>query len=62
MCAYHKRCIYYFVCEASFYGLSRRENLERAEQLLLKGKRTEARECFQKAVDITPAIAHQLIK
>ncbi|CAI7800456.1 unnamed protein product, partial [Closterium sp. NIES-54] len=41
---------------------SRRENLERAEQLLLKGKRTEARECFQKAVDITPAIAHQLIK
>ncbi|CAI5483774.1 unnamed protein product [Closterium sp. Yama58-4] len=41
---------------------SRRENLERAEQLLLKGKRNEARECFQKAVDITPAIAHQLIK
>ncbi|CAI5500466.1 unnamed protein product [Closterium sp. Naga37s-1] len=41
---------------------SRRENLERAEQLLLKGKRSEARECFQKAVDITPAIAHQLIR
>ena len=41
---------------------SRKKNREQAEALLKAGNVSGARDCFQKAVDITPEIAHQLIK
>ncbi|XP_034041531.1 exonuclease 1 [Thalassophryne amazonica] len=45
---------------------SRRErreaNLQKGRQLLREGKLSEARECFTRCVNITPAMAHNLIK
>lgn len=45
---------------------SRRErrevNLQKGKQLLREGKVYEARECFNRCVNITPAMAHNLIK
>lgn len=45
---------------------SRRErrevNLQKGKQLLREGKVSEARECFNRCVNITPAMAHNLIK
>uniref|UniRef100_A0A8C6UG78 Exonuclease 1 n=1 Tax=Neogobius melanostomus TaxID=47308 RepID=A0A8C6UG78_9GOBI len=45
---------------------SRRErrevNLQKGKQLLRDGKVSEARECFHRCVNITPAMAHNLIK
>ena len=41
---------------------SRKENLERALEHERVGNKTAAFECYQKAVDITPAIAFRLIK
>lgn len=41
---------------------SRKENFERALEHERVGNKTAAFECYQKAVDITPAIAFRLIK
>ncbi|KAK7901729.1 hypothetical protein WMY93_018498 [Mugilogobius chulae] len=45
---------------------SRRErrelNLQKGRQLLREGKVSEARDCFNRCVNITPAMAHNLIK
>lgn len=41
---------------------SREENRERGLALSAQGKHSEARECFVKAVDVTPEMAYQLIK
>ncbi|XP_076021296.1 exonuclease 1 [Genypterus blacodes] len=45
---------------------SRRErretNLQKGKQLLREGKLSEARECFTRCVNITPSMAHNLIK
>lgn len=41
---------------------SREEGRELANRLLAEGKTDEAREAFQKAVDVTPEMAYQLIK
>lgn len=44
-------------------SLSRREaNLQKGRQLLREGKVSEARDCFTRCVNITPAMAHNLIK
>ncbi|KAK9541989.1 hypothetical protein VZT92_001994 [Zoarces viviparus] len=41
----------------------RREgNLQKGRQLLREGKLSEARDCFTRCVNITPAMAHNLIK
>lgn len=43
--------------------LRRREaNLQKGRQLLREGKVSEARDCFTRCVNITPAMAHNLIK
>jgi predicted negative regulator of RcsB-dependent stress response len=46
------------------HRLDRRRNeaLTRGNALLAEGKATQARECFVKAVDVTPEMAFQLIK
>lgn len=41
---------------------SREENRERGLALSAQGRHSEARECFVKAVDVTPEMAYQLIK
>lgn len=41
---------------------SREEGRERANRLLAEGKVDEARDAFNKAVDVTPEMAYQLIK
>lgn len=41
---------------------SRDTNREKGIELARLGKHTEARECFVKAVDVTPEMAYQLIK
>lgn len=40
----------------------REANLRRGRQLLREGKVSEARDCFTRCVNITPAMAHNLIK
>lgn len=40
----------------------RETNLQKGRQLLREGKLSEARECFNRCVNITPAMAHNLIK
>lgn len=40
----------------------RQANLQRGRQLLREGKVSEARDCFNRCVNITPAMAHNLIK
>ncbi|XP_068574550.1 exonuclease 1 [Cebidichthys violaceus] len=40
----------------------REDNLRKGRQLLREGKLSEARECFTRCVNITPAMAHNLIK
>ncbi|XP_067901431.1 exonuclease 1 isoform X2 [Heterodontus francisci] len=42
--------------------LRRQANLQKGKQLLREGKTTEARECFTRCVNITPAMAHEVIK
>lgn len=46
------------------YSKHRRRNdaLAKGNAFLAEGKATQARECFVKAVDVTPAMAYQLIK
>jgi exonuclease-1 len=41
---------------------SREENKEKGMALAHQGKHSAARECFVKAVDVTPEMAYQLIK
>lgn len=41
---------------------SRKENLARAIEHESNGNRAAAYECYQKAVDITPSMAHELIQ
>lgn len=41
---------------------SRKENLERANEHELAGNSSAAYECYQKAVDISPSIAYDLIQ
>lgn len=41
---------------------SRQENRERGLELSRLGRHAEARDCFVKAVDVTPEMAYQLIK
>lgn len=41
---------------------SRQENREKGMALAHQGRHSEARECFVKAVDVTPEMAYQLIK
>lgn len=41
---------------------SRKENLARALEHEANGNSSAAYECYQKAVDISPAIAHELIQ
>ena len=41
---------------------SRKENLERAREHEAAGNSRAAYECYQKAVDITPKIASELIQ
>lgn len=45
-------------------SLSRRReaNLQKGRQLLREGKLSAARDCFNRCVNITPAMAHNLIK
>ncbi|XP_076848220.1 exonuclease 1 [Brachyhypopomus gauderio] len=40
----------------------RQANLQKGKQLLREGKLTEARECFNRSVNVTPAMAHEVIK
>lgn len=40
----------------------RQANLQKGKQLLREGKVAEARECFTRCVNVTPAMAHQVIK
>ena len=40
---------------------ARKENREKAVQMLKEGKTREAREYFQRSVDITPAMAREVI-
>ncbi|KAG7513029.1 exonuclease 1 [Solea senegalensis] len=40
----------------------RETNLQKGRQLLREGKLSEARDCFNRCVNITPAMAHNLIK
>uniref|UniRef100_A0A673B929 Exonuclease 1 n=1 Tax=Sphaeramia orbicularis TaxID=375764 RepID=A0A673B929_9TELE len=40
----------------------REANLQKGRQLLREGKLSEARDCFNRCVNITPAMAHNLIK
>ncbi|KAK1793033.1 hypothetical protein P4O66_001743 [Electrophorus voltai] len=40
----------------------RQSNLQKGKQLLRAGKTAEARECFSRAVSITPSMAHEVIK
>ncbi|KAF0027628.1 hypothetical protein F2P81_020369 [Scophthalmus maximus] len=40
----------------------RESNLQKGRQLLREGKLSEARDCFTRCVNITPAMAHNLIK
>jgi len=40
----------------------RADALARGRAFLAEGKSAQARECFVKAVDVTPAMAFQLIK
>ncbi|XP_071337657.1 exonuclease 1 [Trachinotus anak] len=40
----------------------REANLQKGRQLLREGKLSEARDCFTRCVNITPAMAHSLIK
>ncbi|XP_019954111.2 exonuclease 1 isoform X1 [Paralichthys olivaceus] len=40
----------------------RQANLQKGRQLLREGKLSEARDCFTRCVNITPAMAHNLIK
>lgn len=42
--------------------LHRQTNLQKGKQLLREGKTAEARECFTRCVNITPAMAHEVIK
>ncbi|XP_078413438.1 exonuclease 1 isoform X1 [Cetorhinus maximus] len=42
--------------------LRRQANLQKGKQLLREGKSAEARECFTRCVNITPAMAHEVIK
>ncbi|XP_077470169.1 exonuclease 1 [Stigmatopora argus] len=42
--------------------LRRETNLQKGRQLLRDGKISEARDCFSRCVNITPAMAHDLIK
>jgi exonuclease 1 len=44
----------------TFYG-SKEENLKRGMDFLRQGKTREARECFVRAVEITPDVAYRLI-
>uniref|UniRef100_A0A8C4T275 Exonuclease 1 n=1 Tax=Erpetoichthys calabaricus TaxID=27687 RepID=A0A8C4T275_ERPCA len=40
----------------------RQANLQKGKQLLREGKVSEARECFTRCVNITPSMAHEVIK
>lgn len=40
----------------------RAENMARGKQFTAKGQHTQARECYVKAVDVSPEMAYQLIK
>ncbi|KAM6916263.1 exonuclease 1 [Xenentodon cancila] len=40
----------------------RESNLQKGRQLLREGKLSEARDCFTRCINITPAMAHSLIK
>ncbi|XP_069464243.1 exonuclease 1 [Ambystoma mexicanum] len=40
----------------------RQTNLQKGKQLLREGKLSEARECFTRCVNVTPAMAHAVIK
>uniref|UniRef100_A0A4W3JY88 Exonuclease 1 n=1 Tax=Callorhinchus milii TaxID=7868 RepID=A0A4W3JY88_CALMI len=40
----------------------RQANFQKGKQLLREGKTAEARECFTRCVNITPAMAHEVIK
>ena len=40
----------------------RKEYLAKGKQLLKEGKRSEAVDCFQKSVDVSPEMALALIK
>uniref|UniRef100_A0A3P8S179 Exonuclease 1 n=1 Tax=Amphiprion percula TaxID=161767 RepID=A0A3P8S179_AMPPE len=42
--------------------MRREANLQKGRQLLREGKLSEARDCFNRCVNITPAMAHNLIK
>ncbi|XP_067844387.1 exonuclease 1 [Heptranchias perlo] len=42
--------------------LRRQTNFQKGKQLLREGKTAEARECFTRCVNITPAMAHNVIK
>ncbi|XP_072906639.1 exonuclease 1 [Hemitrygon akajei] len=43
-------------------SIRRQTNLQKGKQLLREGKTAEARECFTRSVNITPAMAHEVIK
>uniref|UniRef100_A0A8C9TAV6 Exonuclease 1 n=1 Tax=Scleropages formosus TaxID=113540 RepID=A0A8C9TAV6_SCLFO len=40
----------------------RQVNLQRGKQLLREGKLSQARDCFARCVNVTPAMAHEVIK
>ncbi|XP_071399578.1 exonuclease 1 [Centroberyx affinis] len=40
----------------------RQANLQKGKQLLREGKLSEARDCFTRCVNVTPAMAHEVIK
>ncbi|XP_066527198.1 exonuclease 1 isoform X2 [Hoplias malabaricus] len=40
----------------------REANLQKGKQLLREGKLTEARDCFTRCVNVTPSMAHEVIK
>lgn len=46
----------------TFMCRSRKENLSRAIEHETNGNMTAAYECYQKAVDISPSVAHDLIQ
>ena len=40
----------------------RKEYKEKGKALLREGKRSDAYECFQKCIDVSPEMAHSLIE
>jgi len=59
---YYKSGIYMVNLFRYFVARKREENRKNAKEFLRKGMKKEAWECFTRCVDVTPAMARELIK